>query len=935
VVILDDDVSADGAAFLVMELLEGVTVEYLWKALEAPLPPEAVIGVAHQVLDVLVAAHAKSIVHRDIKPANVFVQRDGAVKVLDFGIARMMDATAATATATGALLGTPAFMAPEQAAGEKVDGRTDVWAVAATMFTLLSGAFVREAESAQQVVIMAATKPPRSLASVAAHLPRVLVDIVDRGLSFEGCDRWTAAEMRAELSLAHEELFGRPVDRAPLAALVAAVEKREVCARVEARDEPAPRAPSQAEDVEATPWQPMAGTTAQSVSREAVRAPSAPRSRPALLALGAAAAAGLAGTFAMRTKPPPPASDSVHSAVATLASPDARLACPIFQTRGVTEVGVRIGAAAAMLACAREAWEIGGGDDRVLPPAALLDVPTQPTDDYPNPYDTPDQRSRTLAAAKVRAAAYVDGSVTYDRSRWMVEMTLRAPDEREITHASGSDTGFLSAVRQAAEALWRTPLSSRPVDPDVARWTALATPPLGRMEVDVSLFGATEGCASIDRTDAGAFGASYLAGLCTTFGADAPAYSGPLPIDESSAESLVASLRLRGAWPDAPKLEVTEVRRLATKLEGLAHDAGSLMGRTRLALAAGVLWSQVNDVDRARMNLLLALRGDPLLYEAWELVVRPEGGAIATSAASVASAWFPAEATFLSKADSWRADELDARLKESRLAFVLDPRLSQALHLGRALAEAGRAEDARAIAATSLDSPEASRRLDAYVRAFIDFHDAKLDRAIEELFDASGLGMVDLLVASEVAGRTSEVAARWADWFLGLPDARAGGLARGYHAPMLFCMHLAKPRAERCLDRVERLGKAGHNWWYEGGTAMLAGARRYAAGDVRGAVDAWRPLVAGSNVEIVRGLPTAAFERAGEMDLAARLDARKLAFAFIAGVSDAAPREAERSLARGDRQRARDLAASVVRAWEVADVAVPDVARMRALLASL
>src|SRR5450631_3091958 len=83
--VVDDDVAEDGAAFLVMDLLEGATVEELWERADRHLPVPVAAAIVHQLLDVLTAAHEAGIVHRDIKPANLFVTTDGTVKVLDFG----------------------------------------------------------------------------------------------------------------------------------------------------------------------------------------------------------------------------------------------------------------------------------------------------------------------------------------------------------------------------------------------------------------------------------------------------------------------------------------------------------------------------------------------------------------------------------------------------------------------------------------------------------------------------------------------------------------------------------------------------------------------------------------------------------------------------------------------------------------------------------
>ena len=166
VLVVDDDVAEDGAAFLVMELLGGISCEALWERSEGRLDHEAASAILIQLLDVLASAHANGVVHRDIKPANLFLTRPGAVKVLDFGIARAREALASGdhGTQTGLTLGTPGFMSPEQARGRvrEIDGRTDLWAAGATFFSLVSGQLVHEAETAHELMIKAATQPART-----------------------------------------------------------------------------------------------------------------------------------------------------------------------------------------------------------------------------------------------------------------------------------------------------------------------------------------------------------------------------------------------------------------------------------------------------------------------------------------------------------------------------------------------------------------------------------------------------------------------------------------------------------------------------------------------------------------------------------------------------------------------------------------------------
>jgi serine/threonine-protein kinase len=145
-------------------------------------------------------------VHRDIKPENLFLTSEGVLKVLDFGIARLHEATApGGATRTGRMIGTPAFMPPEQALGRsrQVDAQTDLWAVGATMFTLMSGQFVHEAETMEEMLVHAGSRPARSLAAVAPTVPTSVAAVVDRALAFKIEDRWPdAAAMKTALTRA-------------------------------------------------------------------------------------------------------------------------------------------------------------------------------------------------------------------------------------------------------------------------------------------------------------------------------------------------------------------------------------------------------------------------------------------------------------------------------------------------------------------------------------------------------------------------------------------------------------------------------------------------------------------------------------------------------------------------------------------------------------
>jgi len=211
--VLDDDTvqsgEDQGTTYLVMELLDGESVFARARRSGSVLPEAEVLSIADEVLAVLEAAHARGIIHRDLKPDNLFLVKgdDGRerVKVLDFGIARIADAS--RKTNVGTTLGTPSYMAPEQARGQRdeIDGRTDLFALGATMFRLLTGRRVHDAPSSAEVLAMMATAPAQPIRMVSEHVRAEVAAIVDRALRFERSARYPdAAAMRADVRAARE-----------------------------------------------------------------------------------------------------------------------------------------------------------------------------------------------------------------------------------------------------------------------------------------------------------------------------------------------------------------------------------------------------------------------------------------------------------------------------------------------------------------------------------------------------------------------------------------------------------------------------------------------------------------------------------------------------------------------------------------------------------
>ncbi len=211
VTVYDDDETDDGCAFLVMDLLEGENLEVRRQRKGGVLDASEVLSLTDDVLDTLAAAHAKGVIHRDIKPENLFVTLENTVRLLDFGIARINVPENPGQTLAGVSMGTPAFMPPEQASAhwDKVDVQSDLWALGASMFTLLTGRYVHQGGTVNESLVLAVTKAAPKIENIDPSLPEVLTTIVNRALERDKSKRYkSAAEMQFDVRMAYRTLQG-------------------------------------------------------------------------------------------------------------------------------------------------------------------------------------------------------------------------------------------------------------------------------------------------------------------------------------------------------------------------------------------------------------------------------------------------------------------------------------------------------------------------------------------------------------------------------------------------------------------------------------------------------------------------------------------------------------------------------------------------------
>lgn len=965
----------EGRVFIAMELVEGVTLRSMLE--RGPLPPASAVRIGLQVARALAKAHAAGVVHRDLKPDNVMVGEDLHAKVLDFGLAKVTGPGASaietpsaiergeTATREGVLLGTPQYMSPEQAKGRPIDARSDVFSLGIVLYEMVAGKRPFDGVSVAEVIIAIDRDPPPPLTSVVGALPPGLVRVIDRCLEKDPARRYPDGKGVAD------DLAATATDSGPVAG-----------ATVSAGVPTPPHVPP------TVPMVPMSIATPGPA-----QVPAAPKPRRKVLRYVVLAVVVLAAIKPFRTgcgggsggsggksgsghaptagtSGLPPEAASIVAAAMKLATAGGGplLACPPLKAKGVAEPSGWLGAAAANVACRRAAILAGGNLDRVIVPAELLDLPRQPTDDFPrDPYGAAGARDRAVDAARKRAAIWLDGKVEKTTGGFKVALTLRShDDDDDIESAEGSGHHVYLAVRDAMRHLVAEDALSRAaqVDDDVAKWT-------GIKDVDLALAwddwhdslasaaaSTTTELASLQarRSDLGSLWpqAQFESQLPLLVEAD---HFDSVGLDRSSPAAFA-----RSAVAYCQTVRTADCAALAGEARKLRDGEPSAIGRRALLMAQAQLALQAGDLRSASELALGELREEPRSDHTWEIpLLASQGQTSLGPIARAMAAWVPedhAAYNAIATGDTGLRD-VAARIPYARRAYDISPDFPLwGATLGKQLVQLGHREEARSVATSML---AVGPLLDPAAQAILVLVDASeahfgaaVTRGTQALDRESRFGeqvgdwyLIDaLLGASAVGGGGTALGDDFAARFvLGDPPRLAHGDYFG--GPLVLaaadaCTVASRDNARRCFARLRQL-VASHFFPSVEPTAgaYIDGCDRFAQGDLRGAAAAWRPLVAGHEADagfagnaIARFGPIA-FDAAGDHELAERIDARSLASGFdaFAGASPAMAREARRASARGDKAKAHDLAQKLVDAWAASDVSVPSVADMRTLLA--
>lgn len=906
------EIGEDGdRVFIAMELVRGQSLRE--RLADGALPLSEALRIIAEVTKGLVKAHAIGVVHRDLKPDNVMLSTEGEVKILDFGIAKSVDAGAVTSdgatalptTEAGRAMGTPGYMSPEQAEGRVVDARTDLFSVGALLFELCTGERAFSGDTPLRLMIATVQQDTPRLRERRPGTPEEIERIVARCLEKDPERRIESAE---KLLKALEGELERLRDTESAKTVVT----------------PIPPAPSRTgDDLEGMPAKPAAPVVESS-----------PRRRRASVGVAGALAVGVViviGGWWMRadesTSPERPTADPAGLG-------DVAIACPILEESAPGLPSGWLGAAAASLTCADLSEVLAADATRTRIPAELLGLPEQVVDDFAkDPYGGAESRQRSLESAH-EVGHWVDGHVEIVDGAFRLRLALHSSQgplgepiqvEEPTLHAAvfsivdrWIDAGLIS-VRPPPEAEVRV----RGCEDLSCRRRAVFTRQILSTAADVD-----DACDELSR--AGGYARWTASRLC---GAVASAPAG-LSSDDPMRLALDALNHAvdRSATENDERADALAAARGAEMSEPMAQffrlTEAELRAVSGDPVSARTLADQSSVADRRSCGARSIAA-----FTSTERSSRP--GIIATY-----GAWCPWQADAYAERNWNDADTLAF----ARLAVRLSsPSPTYAPWLAYELLRRDQREEARSLASQLMIGSNARIRTGTYIMALVEADEGRLSESVGRLRAAllanqvypsdstTEVTLLSALLIAEVLGTDADLAGDFVQRFLSTEPPK---IERGTRYLMVAhaAMRAPEPIALDGLKRIRELLESGILFGKGmGDDAYLEGAERFVRGDADGAVRSWRPLAAVPAFQF--SLRPEAFDRAGEPELASRIDQFRVDRAWRMGMAHV--REARRAADRGDTDRARTLARRVIDRWATADAEVPHVKEMRALLAEL
>ena len=956
----------DGGAFLVMELVSGRSLRDLLD--DGTLSLVAKVEIVFGIAAALGYAHEQGIIHRDVKPDNVLIRKNGRPVVLDFGLAKpvpvgLADTIAereskATLTKDGHIVGTPAYLAPEQIRGGAVGPPSDQFALAVTAYELLTGRLPWKGENVLEVLASMLADQPRRADEDNPEVNEVAADALERAMKKEADDRWPSvvafgealADACGVVPTSNRRSIGsNPPDIGPPKTVKTPSKPP---SKPDAKPESKPGSKpgsKQAPSILATSESAVQVPTSVPAQSSATR----PRSSRLLggvivVALGIGALLGVRASSSTSSKPTAP--DASAAAVAPLGA-DAVVACPIFEvTRDdVPKPNGWFGAAAASLACAHAQVLLGGESDRTLAPAELVKgIPREPADHAPlDPFSvaTAPEESRNSAAA--RATATIEGMVGRDGNDVTVALTVKTKDGRELARGEGKGYELFVAVSHAMRAA-RGGFASRDPSAFQKQWLRVRSVDAATDYLDVTIAILAEDNTEIAlacdrfaaRTDVERDMQYFVRAVCADRLKRAAIDEAPPPIDESSPGAFVTSTaahRSRGG-PSETKARID-------KLAALADRVTKPDERAIVNGALGELAYLANDLPRAASYSRMGVQASPKLIDLrgtpWHrLTFATE---FDKNIAGPHASWLAWEPVAVQNAGSHDV-VITRRVEVWGRGYMLGRRGYFATAYADGLARMGNVEQARGLAEALNNDPLRVRVLiaQALFHRAIEYGLGVLRKLPDDNANAGTAYrlLASLTECSRYMGKKPDFSEEVLNRYLFVDPPRLKVGVVPFTSLVYACADAPTPVAKKCVKRLREAYAKGEAGAVVGAApSLLEGLQFHVEGNDKAAANTWRPLLRESGAfldEAFRVVMIEAFDAAGLPELGDHLDAQYVSLVDHPKALDLSlVRAAHRAEKRGDHAQARKLAEHMLDALRFADSEVPLTKDLDALLKRL